>query len=95
MVEGSETYGNRNVGGGTFLIKRSTLDTIGGWRKIPRYLDQALLEDLATMAISWYRTLGYGYVLYRPAEGHSLEAGVDYFLDNPKCNGEFSVARPL
>ena len=82
MVEGSETYGNRNLGGGTFLIKRTTLDTIGGWRRLPRQVDQALLEDLETLAIPWYRTLGYGYMLHRRAEGHTWEADVDYFLEH-------------
>ena len=82
MVEGAETYGNRNLAGGTFLIKRTTLDTIGGWRRLPRQVDQALLEDLETLAIPWYRTLGYGYMLHRRAEGHTWEADVDYFLEH-------------
>ncbi|MGB7859300.1 MAG: glycosyltransferase, partial [Acidimicrobiia bacterium] len=34
MVNGSETYGNRNLAGGTFLIQRTTLNHIGGWRRI-------------------------------------------------------------
>jgi len=81
MVEGSETYGNRNLGGGTFLIKRTTLDTIGGWRRIPRYVDQALLDDMDAMAILWYRTLGHGYLLNRRKEGHTWDVDVDYFIE--------------
>jgi len=81
MVEGSETYGNHNLGGGTFLIKRTTFDTIGGWRRIPRQVDQALLDDMEAMAIPWYRTLGHGYLLNRRKEGHTWDADVDYFLE--------------
>jgi hypothetical protein len=80
MVEGSETYGNRSIAGGTFLIKRTTLDTIGGWRRIPRHVDQALLDDLEALRIPWYRTFGHGYVLNRRSQGHTWEAGLDYFL---------------
>jgi hypothetical protein len=81
MVDGSETYGHRNLAGGTFLIKRSTLDTIGGWRRIPRHVDQALLDDLEALAIPWYRTFGHGYLLHRRSFGHTWDADVDYFLD--------------
>jgi hypothetical protein len=80
MVDGSETYGNRSLAGGTFLIKRSTLDTVGGWRRAPRHVDQALLDDLEALRIPWYRTSGHGYILNRRSQGHTWEAGVDYFL---------------
>jgi hypothetical protein len=81
MVQGSETYGNRNLGGGTFLIKRTTLNTIGGWRRVRVHLDQRLLDDLELLGLPWYRTFGHGYLLNRRARGHTWDAGTDYFLD--------------
>ena len=82
MVNGSETYGNRNLGGGTFLIKRSTLNTIGGWRRVPRHVDQALLDDMEMLSYPWYRTFGHGYLLNRRSAGHTWDTSIDYFLEH-------------
>ena len=81
MVEGSETYGNRNLAGGTFLIRSETLHHIGGWRRVPRHVDQALLDDLTRGGRLLYRAMGHGYILHRRPTGHTWNATLDYFLD--------------
>lgn len=75
------TFNNRNVGGGTFLIKKSVLQEVGGWQSIERHVDQALLDDLVRCDKTWYRGEGTGYVLHRRESGHTWDADVDYFLD--------------
>lgn len=82
MASGSETYGNRNVAGGTFLMRRELYDDIGGWRSLSRHVDQALLDDVERNGQTWYRTHGYGYILHRRRHGHTWDAAVDYFLDS-------------
>jgi hypothetical protein len=81
MVEGAETYGNRNLASGTFLIKRTTLDTIGGWRRIRRTEDRGLIADVLAAGESIYRTFGHGYLLNRHGRGHEWEADVRYFQE--------------
>jgi hypothetical protein len=81
MTTGAETYDNRNIGGGTFLMTRSALMKVGGWQRVPRHVDQALLNDLANRGMHWYRTHGHGYLLHRRTSGHTWDPGLDYFLD--------------
>jgi hypothetical protein len=82
MVEGSETYGNRSIASGTFLIKRTTLDTIGGWRRIAcGEEDRMLIKDVLEAGGVLYRTFGHGYILNRRAGGHNWGADPSYFLD--------------
>ena len=79
MVEGSETYGNRNLASGTFLIKRTTLNTIGGWRRIRINEDRGLIEDVVAAGDVIYRTFGHGYLLNRHVGGHVWEVDDGYF----------------
>jgi hypothetical protein len=80
MVNGSETYGNRNLGGGTFLIKRTTLNNIGGWRRVRINEDRGMIEDVMAVG-TIYRTFGHGYLLNRRPGGHTWTADTDYFLE--------------
>jgi hypothetical protein len=79
MVEGSETYGNRNLASGTFFIKRTTLNTIGGWRRIRIKEDRRLIDDVAAAGGIIYRTFGHGYLLNRHVGGHLWEVDDGYF----------------
>ena len=88
MVEGSETYGNRNLASGTFLIKRTTLNTIGGWRRIRRTEDRGLIEDVVTAGGTIYRTFGHGYLLNRHGEGHEWEVDDGYFQGQAQATVE-------
>jgi hypothetical protein len=88
MVDGSETYGNRNLGGGTFLIRRDTLHTIGGWRRVPFNEDRGTIEDVLAADGIIYRTHGHGYLLNRHIGAHLWEAGTSYF------EGQAALSRP-
>ena len=88
MVEGSETYGNRNLASGTFLIKRTTLNTIGGWRRIRRTEDRGLIEDVVTAGGTIYRTFGHGYLLNRHGDGHEWEVDDGYFQGQAQATVE-------
>lgn len=72
----------RNVAGGTFLLRPSTLEDIGGWRSLPYSVDRALLGQVLDAGLQIYRTHQMGYLLRRHGHGHTWDPGLDYFLDN-------------
>ena len=69
-----------SVAGGTLLISRRDLEAAGGWRRAPRGVDTALIEDVRRAGGSVYRTHGFGYVLVRHGSGHTWESEDGYFL---------------
>ena len=69
-----------SVAGGTLLLSRCDLEEAGGWRRAPRGVDTALIEDVRRAGGSVYRTHGFGYVLVRHGSGHTWESGDGYFL---------------
>lgn len=76
----AESY-TTTIGGGALLVARHDLDEAGGWRRIPRRVDRALVEDIERAEGRVYRTHGFGYVLVRHGKGHTWEEGDQYFLD--------------
>ncbi len=76
----SETR-SRSVTGGTMLVARSALDRAGGWRRAPRHVDRALVEDVLAAGGTVYRLHDEGYVLVRHGGGHAWAAGDGHFLD--------------
>ena len=76
---GAETY-RKTIAGGTLLLARSEIDRVGGWKPIPRAVDQALIEDVIQAGGRVYRTHGSGYVLVRHGDGHTWETDDRYFL---------------
>ena len=69
------------VGGGALLISRYDLERAGGWRRAPRHVDQALIEDVSRAGGRLYRTHGAGFALVRHGRRHTWEMGDDYFLE--------------
>ncbi len=69
-----------SIAGGTLLISRYDLETAGGWRRVPRGVDVALVEDVRRVGGKVYRTHGFGYVLVRHGSGHTWENDDTYFL---------------
>lgn len=69
-----------SVAGGTMLISRHDLEAAGGWRRVPRGVDVALIEDVRRLGGLVYRTHGFGYVLVRHGSGHTWENEDSYFL---------------
>ena len=76
----SETR-SRSVTGGTMLIARSTLERAGGWRRAPRHVDRALIDDVLAAGGAVYRIHDEGYVAIRQGDRLSREAGDRHFLD--------------
>lgn len=71
---------NRNLAGGTLMIARHDLERVGGWREIPRAVDQALIDDVQGAGGAFHRTHALGFVLNRHGTAHTWDASTDYFL---------------
>ena len=76
----AEQY-SANIAGGTLLIARDDLETIGGWGGAPPNVDKTLIDDVVQHGGVVYRTHGRGYVLIRHGQRHSWNAADQYFLD--------------
>ena len=78
----NERYGVSLPAGGALLIARRDLDRAGGWRKTPRGVDKALMEDVLRTGGSVYRTHGAGFLLVRHGLHHTWtdSDGDDDFL---------------
>ena len=74
-----ETW-SRSVTGGTMLIGRVDLERAGGWRPLPRHVDQALVEDVLRSGGAVYRTHDAGYVLVRHGLDHTWRRADRGFL---------------
>ena len=75
----SETW-SRSITGGAMLIARSDLDRAGGWRRVRRHEDEALIDDVLRVGGGVYRTHDAGYVLVRHGEQHTWETDDADFL---------------
>ena len=64
-----------DIAGGGLLISRIDLVRAGGWRALPRGVDQALAADVVAVGGAVYRTHGSGFVLVRHGHGHAWRAG--------------------
>lgn len=71
----NERYRASLPAGGTLLIARGDLDQAGGWRKVPRGVDKALMEDVLRTGGSVYQTHGTGFLLVRHGLGHTWTDG--------------------
>ena len=56
----SETW-SASITGGAMLIGRADLERAGGWRRVPRHVDAALVEDVLRAGGGVYRTHDTGY----------------------------------
>ena len=58
---------NRFVAGGTIMIERQLLRSLGGFRRVRRFVDAQLLNAVEASGARIYRTHGLGYILRRTA----------------------------
>ena len=77
----SETF-STGIAGGTLLISPADLHRFGGWQRVHRYVDQALIQDVRRAGGSVYRTHGTGFVLVRRGWDHTWHADDEDFLAN-------------
>ena len=75
----SETW-SRSITGGAMLIARAELARAGGWRAVPRHVDEALIEDVLQSDGHVYRTHDAGYVLVRHGDRHTWRRDDGEFL---------------
>ena len=68
------------IAGGALLIARHALDSAGGWRRVHRYEDRALAEDVVRAGGRIYRTHGAGFVLVRHGRRHTWPVEDAWFL---------------
>jgi hypothetical protein len=69
------------VAGGTMLLAKGDLESVGGWRPVPRSVDLGLIDRLRRDGAMIYRTHALGYIYHRRATGHTWDPGDQYFLD--------------
>jgi hypothetical protein len=70
----------RWISGGTFVLDRSALDSVGGFPPVRRHVDAALADRLLAAGARIYRTHSLDYALHRRAAGHTWDQPVTYFL---------------
>ena len=70
---------NRFVAGGTIMIDRHVLRSVGGFRRVRRFVDAQLLNAVEAAGGRIYRTHGLGYVLRRTASGHTWQSDPESF----------------
>ena len=75
----SETWSS-SITGGTMLIGREDLERAGGWRRLPRHVDAALVEDVLRAGGGVYRTHDAGYLMIRHGDRHTWEVDDTEFL---------------
>ena len=75
----SETW-SASITGGAMLIGRADLERAGGWRRAPRHVDAALVEDVLRAGGGVYRTHDTGYLMVRHGDRHTWEAEDAEFL---------------
>ena len=62
---------SRTLSGGTLLVRSSVLREVDGWRGLPRGVDVALIDDVASAGGVIWRTHPFGYLLRRSTGQHT------------------------
>jgi hypothetical protein len=68
------------VAGGTMLLSRGDLESVGGWRPLARSVDRGLLDRVSRDGGLTYRTHSLGFIYTRHGRGHTWDPGLDHFL---------------
>ena len=69
----------RFVAGGTLLLDRGLLGSLGDFRRVRKFVDAQLLAGVEAAGGRIYRTHGLGYVLRRTGDGHTWVRDDDEF----------------
>ena len=69
-----------SITGGAMLMGRADLERAGGWRRVARHEDAALVEDVLRGGGGVYRTHDAGYLMVRHGDRHTWEADDAEFL---------------
>jgi hypothetical protein len=69
----------RFVAGGTLLLDRGLLRSLGDFRRVRRFVDAQLLSGVEAAGGRIYRTHGLGYILRRTGAGHTWQRDDEEF----------------
>ncbi len=92
-VHPSEIFA-RFVAGGTLLMDRGLLRSLGDFRRVRRFVDAQLLAGVEAAGGRIYRTHGLGYILRRTGEGHTWERDDQEFRRPDIVASEWTGFRP-
>jgi glycosyltransferase involved in cell wall biosynthesis len=84
----------RFVAGGTLLLDRGLLRSLGDFRRVRRFVDAQLLAGVEAAGGRIYRTHGLGYVLRRTGAGHTWERDDEEFRRPDIVASEWRGFRP-
>jgi hypothetical protein len=82
------------VAGGTMMLARDALASVGGFRPMRRHVDAGLLSAVRAAGGSVYRTHGHGYLLRRGSTGHTWDPGLPYFVSRSRTSQQWRGFRP-
>lgn len=82
------------VAGGTMMLTRDALASVGGFRPMRRHVDAGLLSAVRAAGGSIYRTHGHGYLLRRGSTGHTWDPGLPYFVSRSRTSAQWRGFRP-
>ncbi|MCU1515508.1 MAG: hypothetical protein JWQ75_229 [Pseudarthrobacter sp.] len=76
-----------HVAGGTMMLRRDTLNRLGGWRPVHRAVDRCLLQAVQAAGGLVYRTHGQNYLMHRHSAadthgGHTWNPEDSIFLQS-------------
>ena len=69
----------RFVAGGTLLLDRGLLSSLGNFRRVRKFVDAQLLSGVEAAGGRIYRTHGLGYILRRTGAGHTWQRDDEEF----------------
>lgn len=83
-----ETYTD-HIAGGTMLLSKTDLESVGGWRSVESAVDRGLIDAVRAAGGIVYRTHGQNYVMHRrmsdnDSMDHTWDADYSVFLRDVK-----------
>jgi len=84
----------RFVAGGTLLMDRGLLRSLGDFRRVRKFVDAQLLAGVEAAGGRIYRTHGLGYVLRRTGDGHTWVRDDEEFRRPDIVASEWTGFRP-
>lgn len=84
----------RFVAGGTLLLDRGLLRSLGDFRRVRKFVDAQLLSGVEAAGGRIYRTHGLGYILRRTGAGHTWQRDDEEFRRPDIVASEWSGFRP-
>ncbi len=84
----------RFVAGGTLLLDRGLLRSLGDFRRVRKFVDAQLLAGVEAAGGRIYRTHGLGYILRRTGAGHTWQRDDEEFRRPDIVASEWAGFRP-